>query len=613
MKKIILCCLCFVLSIIKVNALENDSNVTIVYLNDIHSNRIVDGKTYSGKQGIVYVNGNIGYCLDATILLKNNVYSSSLDFGIVNFTDEQLHYLELVSYFGYGYENRTDDYYYLATQELVWEYLTGGEVYWTNAAHTVTIDIENYKNSILKSIEEYLKEPNISQYIESFVGDEATLTDFNNVLKYYQTGSPFAQIKDNKLHINTEYAGTTTITLTKRNLNSNVSYLYTSNGSQSLATFGFQTNNTKEINITSRVIKQSKLKVIKKDSITGDVIKKRQTQIKILNLQTNEYLKVNNNEILTIDESGELLIDIWLKEGNYQLEEITPPNGYYTLEEPMIFTIYEYSPDRTEIEIKNNPIHYFLQVEKKGEIFVGLENNQGMYEDILLSDVIYGLYADEILFNVLGETIYDKNQLVTEIHIQDGYGYIGGLSYGKYYLKELSCPEEYELNKALTIVDFTEENNFISLSFENKLKKGNIIFSKYGEEKPLEGAEIAFYDSNKEEILKTVTNKKGNIVLHNIPNGTYYFQEKTSPIGYILDNNMYKLELTGEKLEYIFENELEEIIPDEIVEEKPLEPIIEEQPENPETADTKYIKNHNNQIQLLLLIVLVAIFPKIKR
>lgn len=80
-------------------------------------------------------------------------------------------------------------------------------------------------------------------------------------------------------------------------------------------------NNDKVINIINEKIK-SNLRIIKKDSITEEIIKE-ETGFKIKNLDTNLYIE-NGKIFKTING----VVDIPILGGKYSIEEVEPPNGY---------------------------------------------------------------------------------------------------------------------------------------------------------------------------------------------------------------------------------------------------------------------------------------------
>ena len=479
MKKFILFVVCCIMSCMQAKALENDSHVEIQFLDSVYSNRDVGGQFYTGPQGMVYVNGKVAYCLDPTILLRNDTYSSSNDFSLTNISEEQLNYLEVVSYFGYGYPGRVDTNYYLATQEIIWEYLTQGEVYWTMGKGGDQINIDNYKNEILTSVNRYRMTPNLPTYVDTYQGDDILLEDTNGVLEYYESDLWLGEIKGNTLKLSAEFKGTATVTLTKKHLNYETSYVYMSNNSQSLATFGFSGKQIDSFRVTYKVKTLTQIHFMKRDSVSGNLIKNRETKIKVYDVIRGKYIEDNGSDILTIGESGELTTETYLEEGEYRIEEVTSPVGYKTLAQPITFNIYEYHGPMMDITIYNEPMKYTVTIYKKGEVYLGIEENNGIGIGIYsledMNGVTYGLYAKEDIIDGSGNILYQKNTLVTQIDIQNGFGTTYNLDYGKYYIKELKCPNSYILDTAVTEVDLTTEKNILTFNFINYLKKGNLV------------------------------------------------------------------------------------------------------------------------------------------
>ena len=99
----------------------------------------------------------------------------------------------------------------------------------------------------------------------------------------------------------------------------------------------------------------SKLIITKKDSKTGKIISE-ETIFKILDIEKNEYLKINNTDELKTKD-GMLIIDK-IYAGSYELEEFKAPIGYKKMKNKIPFVI-----DEDTIKNKNeNPI-YEIDVE----------------------------------------------------------------------------------------------------------------------------------------------------------------------------------------------------------------------------------------------------------
>lgn len=554
MKKILMFVVCFMLGILRVSAADNDSNVAYDYIDNIYSNRKIGNDFYTGKQGLVYVNGKVAYCLDPTILLNNNVYSSSNDFSILNINSEKLNYLEVVSFFGYNYTDHFDKNYYLATQELIWEYLTGGEIYWTNGKGGTVIDIDVYKNEILRLVNDYLAVPNIPTYIETYVGENVVISD--STLHNYSSDLWLGVIEDDKLILDADTKGTIKINLTKYPLNYESSYIYYSNNSQALATFGYSNKMEDTIEITYKVKALSRIRFIKKDSSNGSIIQNRETKIKIFDVKNNKYMVENGNDIFTIGKTGILETNIYFDEGEYRIEEIESPLGYRKLNDYLTFNIYEYHGDITDVDIYNEPYLFNINITKKGEVFSGFENENDnitgsyIYED--MSGVKYGLYAlEDIVSNDLN-ILYHKDELIAEINIENGFGSISGIPYGKYYLKEIICPDDYILSPSITEVIFDSDEN-LYYSFYNKLKKGNLIIKKVDGSTLLSNAEFILKEINYSYSIY-LKNKTGKITLKDIPYGNYILTEVKAPEGYVLDEIPKEINVSKKSTTYRFEN-----------------------------------------------------------
>lgn len=156
------------------------------------------------------------------------------------------------------------------------------------------------------------------------------------------------------------------------------------------------------------------------------------------------------------------------------------------------------------------------------------------------------------------------------------------LEYGKgYYLVEVEAPYGYILNKEPVYFDITEENasdeNGITVVVKerpNMAQKGKIIINKTGEvfasvkeseefyqpvykESGLQGAvyevtaaeDIITLDGtmrySKGEIVDTLTtDENGKASTKELYLGKFLIQEKQAPTGYVLDPNVYEVELT---------------------------------------------------------------------
>ena len=126
-----------------------------------------------------------------------------------------------------------------------------------------------------------------------------------------------------------------------------------------------ETPRVKRINLYDEKF-YSKLKIIKQDSITGELIKDEIT-FKIFDLLENKYIQINGSEELKALD-GILVIDR-IEAGNYYIEEVKSPNGYILNKEKIFFRIddenifgYEDNIPVFEIKVMNTKEKEILEV-----------------------------------------------------------------------------------------------------------------------------------------------------------------------------------------------------------------------------------------------------------
>lgn len=592
MKKLITFVVCCFLGCLNVSAAENDSQVEVQFIDYVFSNRQIGDQLYSGQQGFVYVNGQIAYCLDPTIILNSDTYSSSQNFMLANVTNEQLNYLEVVSHFGYGYTGRRDTKYYLATQEIIWEYLSGGNVYWTEGQNGEIINIDSYKNQILDSVNTYLSIPDLPSYVETYRNEDVILEDKNNAIQHYDSNLWRGTIEDNKLIISANSTGTSKIVLTKKKLNNKVSYVYVSANSQTLATFGYSGYQSHSMTVSFKVKTLTQVTLTKIDLKTKEIIKNKETKVKIYDVNRGCYIVENGSDILTIGETGVFTTETYLEEGEYRIEEISAPAGYKKLTKPLTFLVQSHNGPVMNVDIYNQQIAYSITIEKQGENYLGVKQEgnklRGIYELVDISNVKYGLYAREDIVDFQGNIIYSKDALVTHINIKNGFGVTLNLKYGKYYLKEIECPEEYILDDTITNIDLTGSESIMSLKFTNYLKKGDLIIHKTDGQTGLPGAEFTLKGKKYRYTIKLISDDLGYSIIEDIPYDSYSLKEIKVPEGYKIDPEKKTITLEESNLQYNFINEKESVkeVPEEEPQSsEPHEKSIDDEPPAPEPEE----------------------------
>ena len=308
---------------------------------------------------------------------------------------------------------------------------------------------------------------------------------------------------------------------------------------------------------------KAKLKVIKIDSETGEIIKRSNIKFKIFDILNNKYVSQTITyptpktiDVFETDSSGVLITPYPLNSGRYLLEEVDQKiDGYLWNEQSEEFTIGENSELITdneygilfEVKFKNTAVKGKVDIIKLGEE-LEISNNSYTYKKINLEGVKIAIYANEHIYDHVGNLIYRKGKLVKELITNiDGEATLDDMYLGKYYLKEISTVDthilddkkyEFELNY---IDQYTPIVSY-SITLENYLPKGELVFSKVdiSDSSPLPDTTIKIFTEDDIEIFTGVTNELGQIIIKDLPIGKFYILETDAPEGYNLnDEKMY--------------------------------------------------------------------------
>lgn len=138
---------------------------------------------------------------------------------------------------------------------------------------------------------------------------------------------------------------------------------------------------------------EARLKVIKIDAETGNVIPAAGIKFKIYDVENNEYICQTTDKtqcVFETNEEGVLLTPLPIKSGTYRLEEQDQKlDGYLWNEEALTFTIGEDSElidDKEfgailEVEFENHQVKGQIEIEKTGEKLV-IEDDSYHYEKL---------------------------------------------------------------------------------------------------------------------------------------------------------------------------------------------------------------------------------------
>ena len=264
------------------------------------------------------------------------------------------------------------------------------------------------------------------------------------------------------------------------------------------------------------------IRVVKKDNQTGETVLGKNAKYRIWSVDDEKYIEQavtyptvvvygTEDNPYQINENGEFITPLKLPVGEYELREITAPDGYilagyegkmengvYTeINEPALRfrittnTVYYEKEDVNEFIIDvlqyNDEMLGELEITKIGEQLTGVQTREDgtidpLYEEIGVEGAEFGVYAKEDIYTQdnQGTKIYEKDELVQKITTnEEGKAYLDDLPMGKYYVKEEKAGKGFILNKEIKEFEITYQGEKtavqkIEMSYKNERQTVNL-------------------------------------------------------------------------------------------------------------------------------------------
>lgn len=223
-----------------------------------------------------------------------------------------------------------------------------------------------------------------------------------------------------------------------------------------------------------------------------------------------------------------------------------------------------YSYTVTEIEapkgysISDEPTQTIKLVEQQAEFVVDFDNEQNTIPfEITKTDISTGELIPDCSFEILNE---NKEQVITGTTDENGIAHFQ-LAIGKYFYREISAPDIYEIDDTPYPFEITENDDIVKAEMTNKKKSGSIKVTKTTTGNlNIEG--IKFFatgisDTNKDMKFEATTNENGVAMFDKLVIGKYVITEdgSTVPAAYLVADSKQVTVEYNETAEVSFENE----------------------------------------------------------
>ena len=341
-----------------------------------------------------------------------------------------------------------------------------------------------------------------------------------------------------------------------------------------------------EINISDKDVERivnngpisARLKVIKVDKDTHQIIARKNLRFKIFDVTRNRYVcqtvaypsKETFCEFKT-DGTGSLITPFPLDAGVYRLEEVDQPlDGYlwnsvskeFTIDSNTDFTSDDELGVVFEVRFENTQVKGRVVVNKFGEKPV-IENNRFTYVEVPLKNTTFKIIADEDIM-IGGRLYYSKGDFVGRIDLKDT-NELGDLPLGKYLLIEEKTDENHILSTDPIPFELKYKDQYtpevvVEINVKNYYKKGDFDFTKVDlvDGKPVPDTDIKIYTENDELVFDGTTDGNGHILIKDLPvNVKLYLVETKANEKYRLsDEKIYfMIKENGEVVKGVMTNE----------------------------------------------------------
>lgn len=604
------------LSQTKVSAGAKDSTLVRNTQSDILAVAPLSDRIHLYYLELYTINGIPSYCIELGKSITSTTYNSTLveseQLNITKLTKQQLDHIKVISHFGYQYKkdgviiNNSRE-YYMATQELIWEYLNNIDITWTTEldVNGKKINIEPQKNMLKTIINLYEKELSIPNIINCKPGDTITFKD--DSLSFYELknkGNQEVSLNNNELTIkvSNNFIGNSIIELKTKEEEKQETKVYNIDDSQVLLSKGKINGKTKTItlNVTGYNLTTN---LVDKDTKTN----KPSGEASLIGAEYELYNK--DNQLVTSFTTDETLINSInnLYNDKYYIKQTKASPGYKINDEIIEVDLSKTSSITLEEEVIKNTI----EINKLYEV-----NNTYQREENIKFNIFDN---NNNLYSSLTTTKTGLNSII--------------LPYGKYTIIQENTT--YGYNKVNNIKIIIDENSNTTIRYDlvdtKIISKIKINTKDKQTKKSIKEQNIKYKIKEKSTgnyllyLNKDVfsTDESGELIFPmSLPYGEYIIEQITPPTNYLENEEFIEIKI-DENSEYVYINGEIVINADYLNELKKEKSIIKNTSQNLEKVQkNEYEKikipntlknSYNFKLLLTIPFIIGVIYKKFKK
>lgn len=306
-------------------------------------------------------------------------------------------------------------------------------------------------------------------------------------------------------------------------------------------------------------------------------------------------------EIISIDEDGNGIFSVDVPVGAKLYVKEIETNEQYVLSDEKYPVVFDYvGQDIATVQLLVNDGNVISNKIIRGRI----EGNKTDPDGNAIENAVFGLFKSD-------ETEFTEEKALAIVKSDETGAFVfSGIPFGKWVIKELSCPEEYVMSEQLYEISITEDGEILSLGVVNKRVSGAVKVTKVNKansEQKLSGAEFELYkdkdgngsfDPNIDTLIGKLTETETGIyTLDGLEYGGYFLHESKAPDKFQKDDRYFYFEIKEDGKAVVIENEKGVGFVNE--------PVSEDVPTSPKTGDNSNILGFIilAAVSLLLMII----------
>lgn len=477
------------------------------------------------------------YCIELWKTLATNKNIDGYDteqYDYANLDYSTWEKIMLISYYGYGYKNHTDDKWYAITQFMIWKVTSpDSNIFFTDKLNgNKIIKYEQEINEINELVMNHPTLPSFNNANYEIRNNELiTITDTNNVLDKFDIMSSSdltVTQQENTYTLSKKYTGTSQIFLANKDKLYNTSpIVYVDSESQNLLAPGKYYPIYSILNIT---MKEANIIVTKLDEDTKQNHPQGDAK---LSGSTFELLD-NNNKVIDkqIIKNDGTLTFFKVGYGTYTIREVKAGEGY---------------------KLNNNEITIEVDQEVENITFT----NEVVKNTIRFQKYIKNPITNETKIEANAKfSIYNNsNTKVITFETDENGKYQLELPYGTYTVKQESGIKNHLYIKDFKII-VSEDNKIQTYNLYNEELTSyiRIINTDNTSNYPLleSGAKFIILNKETNEEISLTTDDFGNTPLYLLSSGIYEIKQITSITNYEINNEIFTFEIT-DNTEYSYD------------------------------------------------------------